>query len=222
MYCRNCGAKIEDTAEFCPHCGRYVTGLTVAPKNEQKEAENRDRASDEKAGSGTSQNPEGEKREGYEASREQGAASSGGNASANPNWDQTQRRAQLDAAWRASSSQTFHSEEEKLAFLHREGIRSGFAIASIVLGGIGLITAIIFVPSVLAFVFGILVLTRHIGGEKERRDRILAVIAINLGVIGILLGILFYVVFADTLRSNLQTILSQYESMISRGGQYNL
>jgi uncharacterized membrane protein YccC len=27
MYCRNCGAKIADNAEFCPVCGRYVTGL---------------------------------------------------------------------------------------------------------------------------------------------------------------------------------------------------
>ena len=27
MYCRNCGAKIADDAEFCPVCGRYVTGL---------------------------------------------------------------------------------------------------------------------------------------------------------------------------------------------------
>lgn len=27
MFCRNCGAKIDDDAEFCPNCGRYVTGL---------------------------------------------------------------------------------------------------------------------------------------------------------------------------------------------------
>ncbi|MGI6118741.1 MAG: DUF4190 domain-containing protein [Bilifractor sp.] len=40
MYCRNCGKQIADNAEFCPYCGRYVTGFDEERGRKSAPAEN--------------------------------------------------------------------------------------------------------------------------------------------------------------------------------------
>jgi DNA-directed RNA polymerase subunit RPC12/RpoP len=76
--------------------------------------------------------------------------------------------------------------------LEAAGASNGFATASLVLGIVGLPTFCLFVPSLLAVIFGIIGLQQTSGGSAESGGRGLAIGGLVCGGIGLMMGMFVY------------------------------
>lgn len=187
MYCRNCGAKIADDAEFCPVCGRFVTGL-------DKERGTAGEKKPDSPGSGEhpSRNPE------PEDARQESYDYSDTRSTGTPGYSEPLRR-------------TVRAESET----NEEAYLYGFAIAALALGIIGVFYFYLFVPSCASLIFGVQVLRDCAMHPGRDRNKSFAIIGIVLGAGSIVFGIFFYVVYGAEFADYIRSYISDYSQSLA-------
>lgn len=189
MYCRNCGKQIADNAEFCPYCGRYVTGFDEERGRKSAPAENAGNAggsSGWSTGPRTGENPDGNN-----------GWSTGPRTGDNPC-----RNAGMNYGWGNGPD----SRREYYRIRETEG----FASASLTCGILSLILGVFFVPEILAIVFGVIAQRVISKNPAKFRDSKTAIAGIILGVIGTILTVIFYVYLFTNYSSEIREALQQY------------